>query len=128
MTADDFRAMALNLPNTAEAVHSNHPDFRVRGAIFATLGYPSRLWGMVALSPEQQARFCAAEPDVFVPVKGVWGREGATQVRLGAARKPSVRTALRTAWRYRAAQAQTVKKKAATRKRSAAPAPRSRRT
>ena len=119
MTPDDFRAMALSLPDTAEAAHFNHPDFRVRGRIFASLGYPSRFWGMVALSPEQQARFCDAEPTVFVPVKGGWGRGGATQLRLSAARKPSVRAALRAAWRYRAQQAPTGRRKAATRGKTA---------
>jgi hypothetical protein len=121
MTADDFRAMALSLPNTAEAAHFNHPDFRVRGTVFATLGYPSRLWGMVALSPEEQAHFCDTEPGVFVPVKGTWGREGATQVKLSAARKPVLRAALLAAWGYRSQQAATLAKKAVTRKRKAAP-------
>ncbi len=101
MTADEFRAMALSLPDTKEASHMNHPDFRVAGTIFATLGYPSRLWAMVALTPEDQARFTAAEPDVFEPVKGGWGEMGATKVRLSEARTTSVRTVLKAAWRHR---------------------------
>ena len=51
-----------------------HPDFRVRGKIFATLGYPDESWGMVKLAPEEQEVLVAAEPAVFVPVKGAWGR------------------------------------------------------
>ena len=101
MTADEFRTIALSLPDTVESSHMKHPDFRVRGKIFATLGYPSREWGVVALTPEQQADVCQKEPDVFVPVKGAWGRAGSTQVYLQLARKRSVRAALQAAWRNR---------------------------
>ena len=38
MTANDFRRLALALPETAEKAHMDHPDFRVCGKIFATLG------------------------------------------------------------------------------------------
>jgi hypothetical protein len=75
-----------------------HPDFRVRGKIFATL-WPDEGWGMVKLTPAQQALFLQVEPDVFVPVKGGWGRQGCTNVLLEAANPESVRSALRTAWR-----------------------------
>jgi hypothetical protein len=79
----------------------NHPDFRVAGKIFATLGYPTREWGVVGLKPEDQAYFCRAEPDVFVPVKGAWGRAGSTQVLLKRARVRAVRATLTAAWRHR---------------------------
>jgi hypothetical protein len=88
MTADNFRRIALSLPETSESAHMDHPDFRVRGKIFATLGYPDAAWGMVKLSPEDQ-EVVAAEPDVFVPVKGAWGRQGNTNVRLDAASEPT---------------------------------------
>ena len=35
----------------------DHPDFRVAGKIFATLGYPDKTRGMVKLSPEDQHYF-----------------------------------------------------------------------
>ena len=76
-----------------------HPDFRVRGKIFATLGYPDAGFGMVKLTPEQQEAVVAAEPDVFAPVKGGWGLKGATQVRLRAARTRSLGLVLTLAWR-----------------------------
>ena len=75
-----------------------HPDFRVGGKIFATLGYPDRNWAMVKLPPEQQELLSKAAPGVFVPVKGGWGRQGATSVRLKSAEKTQVRGALREAW------------------------------
>ena len=62
MTAADFRRMALRLPGAIEAAHMGHPDFRVSGKIFATLGYPKRDFAMVQLTPEQQELFVKAEP------------------------------------------------------------------
>ena len=75
-----------------------HPDFRVRGKIFATLG-PKEDWGMVKLTPDQQASFILAEPEVFLPANGAWGRQGSTLVQLRGARESSVRRALIAAWR-----------------------------
>jgi hypothetical protein len=99
MTANDFRKMALALPETEERAHMNHPDFRVAGKIFATLGYPDKSRGMVKLSPEGQHYFSKDHPDVFIPVKGVWGRRGATSVNLKAASKETLRKAIQSAWR-----------------------------
>jgi hypothetical protein len=99
MTAADFRRIALRFPEAAEGAHMNHPDFRVRGKIFATLGYPDRGVGMVKLFPDQQEEFVRAEPKVFSPVNGLWGRRGATYVHLQAAKKGSVQRALAAAWR-----------------------------
>jgi hypothetical protein len=99
MTSEDFRRMALELPEAAESSHMAHPDFRVCGKIFATLGYPDQNWAMVKLPPEQQEMLSKAQPTVFVPVKGGWGRQGATSVHLKAAKKAEVRGALLVAWR-----------------------------
>jgi hypothetical protein len=99
MKAEGFRRLALSLPGAAEVGHMGHPDFRVGGKIFATLGYPDGEWGMVKLTPEQQEAFVSAEPDVFRPVKGAWGRGGATSVSLRTARVRSLRVALTVAWR-----------------------------
>ena len=99
MTADDFRRIALALPETEERVHMEHPDFRVAGKIFATLGYPDKTHGMVKLSPEEQHYFCKDYPDAFVPVKGAWGRRGATSVLLKVVKKDVMRKAIEAAWR-----------------------------
>lgn len=102
MTPSDFRKLALSLPETAEHAHMNHPDFRVAGKIFATLGYPNREWGMVRVTPVEQGMLVEAEPDVFVPAKGAWGRQGSTTVNLKAAKKSTVRKAMAAAWRLAA--------------------------
>jgi hypothetical protein len=98
MTPDDFRSLALSLPEATEESHMNHPDFRVCGKIFATLG-PKEDWGMVKLTPEEQGVFVRTEPKVFEPVNGAWGRKGCTYVRLEKATEPSARQALVAAWR-----------------------------
>jgi hypothetical protein len=99
MTADGFRRLALRLPEASESAHMGHPDFRVHGKIFATLGYPDAGFGMVKLTPEQQEAFVETEPAVFGLVKGGWGRGGATQVRLRPAKTKSLGLALTLAWR-----------------------------
>ena len=101
MTEDDFRKIALALPGAIESAHMGHPDFRVGGKIFATLS-PVDGWAMVKLTPEEQEAFVRAVPDVFTPVKGGWGRGGATRVRLPAATKAIARDGLVAAWRARA--------------------------
>lgn len=98
MTAQDFRRIALGFPASSEGAHMGHPDFRVCKKIFATLDYPEKGWGMVKLTPQQQQVFVQAAPEVFVPVKGGWGRQGATNVRLKTARKTSLCRAMATAW------------------------------
>jgi hypothetical protein len=103
VTAEQFRRLALSFPDVVESSHMNHPDFRVRGGkIFATLAYPDKKWGMVKLTPEQQEEFVKAKPEAFVPVKGGWGRSGATSVLLRAAKSGDLRPAIAAAW-YNAA-------------------------
>jgi hypothetical protein len=102
MTAADFRRIALSLPEAEESAHMSHPDFRVGGKIFATLGYPDDDHGMVILPPEEQARFVETFPKVFSPAKGAWGKRGSTAVSLGAVEKATLKRALQIAWRKRA--------------------------
>lgn len=78
-----------------------HPDFRVGGKIFATLGAPDEAHGMVALMPEQQEDFIAMAPEAFAPAAGAWGRGGSTIVRLAAVTEETLETALAAAWRRR---------------------------
>jgi hypothetical protein len=102
MTAADFRRIALSLPEAEESAHMSHPDFRVGGKIFATLGYPDKDHGMVVLPPEEQAHFVKAYPKAFTPAKGAWGKRGSTAVNLGAVDKVTLKRAMEIAWRKRA--------------------------
>src|SRR5580700_4044159 len=97
MTVNDFRRIALSMPEASESTHMRHPDFRIRGKIFATLGYPDEAWGMVKLTPEQQRAFVQSDPAAFVPVKGAWGEKGSTNVRLSAAREDLLHEAMAAA-------------------------------
>lgn len=63
MTANQFRKLALTLPEATEGEHMNHPDFRVAGKIFATL-WPDDRWGVVKLTVEEQTTLCASEPSL----------------------------------------------------------------
>ena len=99
MTPEGFRKIALSFREAVESAHMNHPDFRVNGKIFATLGYPDENWAVVKLTPEEQKSFVRADPEVFQPVKGAWGRRGNTKVYLSSAKIATVREALAAAWR-----------------------------
>jgi hypothetical protein len=111
MTVEDFRRIALSFPDTAENAHMNHPDFRVKGKIFATLPNPEDGWAMVKLPPQQQEVFVQMAPSVFVPVNGAWGRQGATRVRLKAVTEETLRGALSVAWQNTSHGLKTSKKK-----------------
>ena len=99
MTANDFRKIALSFPEAIESAHMDHPDFRVRGKIFATLGYPDENWAVVKLTAEEQKSSVRADPDVFQPVKGAWGRRGNTGMHLPSAKTARAREVLAAAWR-----------------------------
>ena len=97
MNAEDFRRLALSLPESEEKSHFGTADFRVRNRIFATLPDDDR--AIVKLTREQQEMMAGAEPGVFQPVKGGWGRQGWTTVILAAADEVTLKSALVTAWR-----------------------------
>ena len=99
MTADKFRSLALSVPGASESAHMRHPDFRLEGRVFATLGYPDEQHGMVKLTSRQQKNFVKTAPEVFRPCAGAWGRRGATAVRLASARVGLIRAALEEARR-----------------------------
>ena len=98
MIAEQFRNLALGLPDVSEGAHHGHADFRVGGKVFATLG-PDEDWAMVKLTPEGQASHVRDEPGVFEPFNGAWGRQGCTRVTLDAAQQSVVEVALVSAWR-----------------------------
>jgi hypothetical protein len=101
MTPDDFRRIALSLEGAEEGSHMGSPDFRVGGRIFATLAAQAQGYGNLMLTPDQQAIFVAEAPEVFIPVPGGWGRNGATHLKLSAAHEDLVFGALQTAWKLR---------------------------
>jgi hypothetical protein len=101
MTGADFRRLALSLEGAEEGAHFGQPDFRVGGRIFATLAAEKQGYGNLLLTPEQQAEFVEDRPDVFLPIAGGWGKNGATHVRLAVANEDLLWGALKTAWKSR---------------------------
>lgn len=99
MTLDEFRELALQQPQAVEGAHVGHADFRVGGKIFASLGNPDENWAMVKLAPEDQVLRVEAEPTVFEPAPGTWGRGGSTRIRLAATDRLTAQSALAAAWR-----------------------------
>ncbi|MGB6678527.1 MAG: MmcQ/YjbR family DNA-binding protein [Terriglobales bacterium] len=75
MTAADFRRIALSMPEAVEGSHFGSADFRVGNKIFATLALQKEGYGVLLLTPEQQAGMIEDEPNIFSPVPGRWGRD-----------------------------------------------------
>lgn len=101
MDASDFRRIALSLEGAEEGSHMGAVDFRVGRRIFATLASVKQGFGNLMLTPEIQSQFATEAPDVFLPIPGGWGRNGATHVVLAAANEDLLRGALHTAWKLR---------------------------
>jgi hypothetical protein len=101
VTVSDFRRIALSMEGAEEGSHMGAADFRVGGRIFATLAAERHGYGNLMLNPERQAEFMAEQPDIFVPVAGSWGINGATHVRLAEVNEDVLAGALRCAWKLR---------------------------
>ena len=97
MQSEDFRRLALALPEAEEKSHFGKADFRVKNKIFATL--KDEKSGVIKLRPEQQEIMTAAEPKIFTALKGGWGDQGWTQIDLAAADEITLKSALLNAWR-----------------------------
>jgi len=98
MTPNQFRRLALALPDAIEGAHGGHPDFRVGGKVFASLGYPDATLGMIKLTPDQQAMLVESTPKVFASIRNAWGQKGYTNVRLVEADTATLKHALALAW------------------------------
>ena len=91
-------------------------DFRVAGRIFATLASQDQGFGNLKLTPELQQLLIAEAPEVFLPIKGGWGRMGMTHIRLAEASEDVLTGALHTAWKLRVGQNKGTKKTTAKKK------------
>ena len=118
MTADEFRRIALSQPGAVEGAHMNHPDFRIGGRVFASLGYPDEAWGMVKLSADVQGDVIARAPATFKPAKGAWGLAGSTLIHLASVDVQMLQGALQLAAAaiVSASKSATAKRRSAKRK------------
>jgi hypothetical protein len=101
LNAADFRRVALSLDGAEEGSHMGAPDFRVGGRIFATLASQHEGYGNLMLTPEIQADFVNDAAEVFLPIRGGWGRMGMTHICLAKATEDVLAGALRAAWKLR---------------------------
>ncbi|MBN8729863.1 MAG: MmcQ/YjbR family DNA-binding protein [Acidobacteria bacterium] len=101
MTPADFRRIALSLDGAEEGSHMGAVDFRVGGRIFATLASVKDGYGNLMITPAMQAAFIEDAPDIFVPIKGGWGRMGMTHIVLAQVNADVLEGALRAAWKLR---------------------------
>ncbi len=101
MTSDDFRRIALSLEGAEQGSHMGSVDFRVGGRIFATLAAIDQGYGNLMLTPEVQSDFVSEAPEIFVPIKGGWGRMGCTHVVLSKVGEDVLAGALKAAWTIR---------------------------
>ena len=96
MTGEEFRALALALPGTAEAPHFDRHAFRVR-RIYATLAADG-LSANLNLSPDEQEHYCALWPEALAPVPNAWGARGWTTATLDRIAADALGAPLRAAW------------------------------
>jgi hypothetical protein len=94
VSAEQLRKIALSMPDAEESSHFGHPDFRVRGKIFATL-WPDGKTSVLKLAPERREIIIAASPDTFsiAKAKGGW-----TKVDLRKVGAKELRTLIRESW------------------------------
>ena len=102
MTGAGFQRLALRMPEAVEGSHFGNADFRVGGKIFATLALERKGYGVLLLTPYEQAGMVQDAPEIFSPVPGGWGLKGATCVRLAKVTSDILESALRLAWRRKA--------------------------
>ena len=94
-TVDDFRRLALALPEAEEGAHMGHPDFRVRRRIFATL-WPDDGVGVVKTTREEMEALVDARPDVYEARP--WGATSWLRIQLAEADADEVADLVSEAW------------------------------
>ena len=95
LTCAAMRKLALALPEAEERAHHGHPDFRVRGKVFATL-WPDERRAVVRLGRLEQAALVETQPQTYARA---WGATGWTSVQLDTVAAGEFRELLADAWR-----------------------------
>ncbi len=108
------RELALALPNASEAPHFHRLAFRTPRRTFATLDAEARDLNLM-FNPELRDFYCEQAPDVFQPVPGGWGRQGATRCDLQTVDEATLISALQAAHTFAAPKASKARKPHASR-------------
>lgn len=95
-TGDDFRALALALPEAEERETWGHPTFRVRDKMFAAMAADGTSASLKA-TREAQAALVGSEPEVFSVPKYV-GVHGWVGIALAGVDHEELRELVTEAW------------------------------
>lgn len=82
MTSDEFRTMALALPETSEAPHYGAPAFRVGKKMFATMTPDGTLAKVKVPQRERMIALLEDAPETFVTVEKYTQKDGVVGVLL----------------------------------------------
>jgi hypothetical protein len=94
VTAARFRELALSFPEAVESAHMDHPDFRVRDKIFATLTADEGA-GAVRCDPGSLDLLVQRDPVTF---RNAWGKRW-LGIDLSRLDESSAKELLEDAWR-----------------------------
>ena len=97
------RNLILSMPEAVEGEHMNHPDFRVRKKIFATL-WPDESKAVVFVDPETHDELVGENPDAF-SLNGWSAKYGALTVHLKHVSKSLFQSLVRESWARKAPKA-----------------------
>ncbi|MFC6102174.1 MmcQ/YjbR family DNA-binding protein [Olivibacter domesticus] len=97
VSLNQFREIALALPEVVEMPHFEKTSFRVNKKIFATLSEKDHI-ACVTLTEIDQDVFSAFDRSVIYPVPNKWGKHGWTFIVLLKVKKELLINALITAY------------------------------
>jgi hypothetical protein len=98
VTYQEMRAMALDLPETAEVpAWEGEPTFRVNNKIFV-MGHPDTAWVSLKCTRDDQAELIAMDPETYRMASYV-GRFGWAEVNLRRVSKADLRALIVDSWR-----------------------------
>jgi len=116
-TAAEFCRIARSFPNVEEHDHGGEPAFTVGGRRFAGLASVAEGYGNLVLTPEVQAGLVADAPEIFLPIRGGFGRMGHTHIILAKVNRDTLHDALHTAYKLRVARNSSASRSKARRQR-----------
>jgi hypothetical protein len=96
-TQEQFRKLALAMPEATEGAHFGNADFRVKNKIFATLGAGEGR-AVLKLPVEEMHALIELDPNTFEGAKG-WAKSGWTKIALRNVSVAQLRELMDTAWR-----------------------------
>ena len=86
ITTNQFKAIALKLPQAEESPHFEKTSFKIKKKIFATLDEANAVV-TIKLSEIDQSVYCSIDKSLIYPVAGKWGTHGWTMINLSKVTK-----------------------------------------